>query len=297
MTTVFHKFGYRGDECFCIGKQTLSLSLLDFWRWSGSNLLDNTMRGMLAEYLVAAAIGAQETVRQEWSAWDLTTPSGAKIEVKSAAYLQNWHQEKPSAIRFGIQPTQGWDDATGKYDRELRRQADYYVFCLFTPKKKSAADPLQLEQWTFYPLAARILNQQCKNQKTIGLTRILELGARQHTWSSLKHRIWSDADALNLVRESIRCKIKKYNPVGEHGVVIEFASEDSNTMLSLEFDYQHNHVYFEVLDLTGYTDGEFITLDSSRRKCVISESFVGNAEAVLCRINDVLQGNNADFQR
>ena len=27
------------------------------WRWSGSSLVDNTARGMLAEFLVAAALG------------------------------------------------------------------------------------------------------------------------------------------------------------------------------------------------------------------------------------------------
>lgn len=33
-----------------------SLQLIDYWRWSGSFLADNTTRGILAEFLVAAAL-------------------------------------------------------------------------------------------------------------------------------------------------------------------------------------------------------------------------------------------------
>lgn len=145
------------------------------------------MRGMLAEYLVVMALEVRETIRQEWSAWDLTTLTGMKLEVKSAAYLQNWHQVKSSTIRFGIQPTRGWSAETGEYDSTIRRQADYYIFCLFSPQKRATANPLQVEQWTFYILAAKILNDACPNQKTIGLKRLGELGATKCTWAELHH--------------------------------------------------------------------------------------------------------------
>lgn len=177
---------YQGDETFVDGYRSLPFTMLDFWRWSSSSLLDNTMRGLLAEYLVAKAIGAQENVRHEWSRWDLTTPSGIKIEVKSAAYVQNWHQRQPSAIRFGIQPTRGWDAASGKYEHESKRQADYYIFCLFTAVEKNAANPLQLKQWVFYVLATETVNACCKDQQTLGLSRLITLKAQEHTWHSLR---------------------------------------------------------------------------------------------------------------
>ncbi|MDD4816538.1 MAG: hypothetical protein PHI85_01025 [Victivallaceae bacterium] len=188
METDSKRVTYQGNECFFDGNEALPFSLSDFWRWSASNLLDNTMRGMLAEYLVALAIDAQESTRREWSAWDLTTSSGIKIEVKSAAFLQNWHQKKPSTIRFGIQPARGWNAESGEYQSEIKRQADYYVFCLFTPLERNAANPLQLEQWEFYVLPVQVLDQQCKTQKTIGLSRLLALGAQKFAWTSLQRQ-------------------------------------------------------------------------------------------------------------
>jgi hypothetical protein len=67
------------------------LTLLDFWQWAYSDLLSNTNRGRLAEFIVARALSLGLTdVRIEWDAVDLVTPTGVKVEVKSAAYLQSW---------------------------------------------------------------------------------------------------------------------------------------------------------------------------------------------------------------
>lgn len=177
--------GYTGAENFYCGTHEQPFSLLNFWRWGVSNLLDNTTRGLLAEYLVAVAVRAKEPIRREWSAWDLTTPTGIRLEVKCAAYLQNWKQNTHSAIRFGIQATLGWDADTGKYDSEVKRRADYYIFCLFTHKDQKSANPLQLEQWTFWILPSNVLNVHCPGQKSIGLSKLLSLGARQCSWDEL----------------------------------------------------------------------------------------------------------------
>ena len=47
-----------GDEPFTSEDEAIGARLLDFWRWSSSDLADNTTRGVLAEYLVALAVGA-----------------------------------------------------------------------------------------------------------------------------------------------------------------------------------------------------------------------------------------------
>ncbi len=65
--------------------------------WAYSNLLTNITRGLFAKFLVGTALGAVEGTRTEWDSFDLLY-QGAKIEVKSSAYLQSWPQEKPSAI-------------------------------------------------------------------------------------------------------------------------------------------------------------------------------------------------------
>jgi hypothetical protein len=47
-------------------------TLLEFWRWSASDLISNATCGLLAEYLVSRAVGCSETiVRNEWDAFDL----------------------------------------------------------------------------------------------------------------------------------------------------------------------------------------------------------------------------------
>ncbi len=51
--------------------------------------MDNTTRGLLAEFLVAAAIGQHREPRTEWLSYDLITKSRIMIDVKSAAYIQS----------------------------------------------------------------------------------------------------------------------------------------------------------------------------------------------------------------
>ncbi|RZL83050.1 MAG: hypothetical protein EOP32_08970 [Rhodococcus sp. (in: high G+C Gram-positive bacteria)] len=46
-----------GQESFTAGGQPLPARLEGFWSWSCSNLLDNALRGRLAEYLVGIALG------------------------------------------------------------------------------------------------------------------------------------------------------------------------------------------------------------------------------------------------
>ena len=50
---------YTGDEPLPLG-----VSLLDFWQWLGSDLVSNAFRGLLAEYLVALAVGAADGARK-----------------------------------------------------------------------------------------------------------------------------------------------------------------------------------------------------------------------------------------
>ena len=115
------------------------LQSIAYWQWSGSMLLDNTQRGILAEFLVTAALDLQNSPRREWDAADVRLPSKITIEVKSAAYVQSWRQSEYSTIRFGIAPHhRNWNAATGEYEyQEVQmRWADIYVFCIF--KKKQA---------------------------------------------------------------------------------------------------------------------------------------------------------------
>ena len=56
-------------------------TLRDFWAWCLSDLRTNTVRPMLAEFLVARAVGAEQRTRIERDAYDVLTPDGVKVEV------------------------------------------------------------------------------------------------------------------------------------------------------------------------------------------------------------------------
>ena len=68
-----------GSEPFHIEGAPLSDTLLNFWRWSSLEIVGNALRGMLAEYIVANAVGCAGGVRQEWDAYDVLTPDGINV--------------------------------------------------------------------------------------------------------------------------------------------------------------------------------------------------------------------------
>jgi hypothetical protein len=165
-----------GSERFHSQNAVLPFTLLDFWQWSVSDLVSNATRDRLAEYLVAKALGISTAdVRDEWAAYDLITPSGIRVEVKSAAYLQAWHQKKLSAITFSTRSTRAWDAETGKLSEVSARQADVYVFALLAHRNKATLDPLDVAQWLFYALPTAVLNARSGSQNTIGLKRLEKL--------------------------------------------------------------------------------------------------------------------------
>jgi hypothetical protein len=161
------------------GNEQLSATgktILDFWRWNGSDLASNATRGVLAEFIVASALGIDLSIpRNEWDAWDLTSPEGIRIEVKSAAYLQSWTQKDFSRIIFSIRPARSWNAATSSMAEKPRRSADVYVFCLFKHREKETLNPLSLEQWEFYVLPTIKLNTYTQSKTSITLTSLQKL--------------------------------------------------------------------------------------------------------------------------
>lgn len=161
-----------GSECFLVRIEPAGFTLLDYWQWSGSDLLSNTQRGVIAEFLVAKALGVANTPRLEWGWYDLATSTGQKIEVKSAAYHQSWPQKRPSDIRFNIAPAKWlWDPDTNTstFHEKPARASDAYVFCLLGSLEHTEPDPLDLDQWTFYVIRTKDLDSAVGKQKTLGI--------------------------------------------------------------------------------------------------------------------------------
>jgi hypothetical protein len=139
-----------GDELI----RGANATMRGFWAWGYSDLRANTVRPLLAEYLVARAVGADLRPRVEWDSYDIRTPDGLRLEVKSGAYLQAWEQSRLSAITFGglrarVPSGQSWS-------AEATYNADGYVFAVLTATEHTRYDALDLTQWLFWVLPRRI---------------------------------------------------------------------------------------------------------------------------------------------
>jgi len=151
------------------------ITIGDFWAWAYSDILTNTTRGMFAEFLVGAALRVIEYTRPlGWEDFDLSYYNW-KIEVKASAYLQSWHQEALSTIRFDIGERGSWDSDTNSWISERTRSADCYVFCLYFEQERSVANVLDTSRWEFYVLSTKQINAEFGNQKSVGLRRIQDV--------------------------------------------------------------------------------------------------------------------------
>ena len=176
-----------GQECIFDGLGRTVSTIQEYWQWAYSSLLGNTERGNFAEYLVAVALGIADTTRIEWDKYDLKSPSGITVEVKASGYLQTWSQKELSKPKFSIRPTKAWDYETNQYEETIKRQAEVYVFCIHNHKKKDEGlNPLDLNQWEFYVLPTKVLDETMPTQKTISLERVQSLGAISASFGELR---------------------------------------------------------------------------------------------------------------
>ena len=108
-------------------------------------------------------------------AYDLLSPDGIRVEVKSSAYIQSWEGEHPSRISFRIAPAKSLD-ASGNYSEKSSycRHSDVYVFCIWTAMSREQ-NILDLSLWDFYVISTKTLDRKVPNQKTITFQSLLNL--------------------------------------------------------------------------------------------------------------------------
>ena len=168
----------EGAETFKNGEGSLLVSadILDYWSWAYSDIVGNTNRRALAEFIVSRAIGSEPAVRNDWAAYDLETPSGIKVEVRSSAYLQSWHQTTASAPSFSIRKAKEGSPETIEFGEERLRHSDVYVFCLLAYKgDKRMLDPLDLSQWGFYVVKTSEIDRIFGERSSISINRVKDL--------------------------------------------------------------------------------------------------------------------------
>ncbi len=173
-----------GKEPFTNHGLSIGVSVLDFWRFSYSEL-NSDPRDDIAEYLVALALGIHEPYNKlDWTPFDIDY-GGRPIEVKSTSYYQTWRKDgKVSKKRtFSIRKS----IASG--EKESRRHSEVYVFCLLSGDNEEEANPLKLDNWDFYVVPTAVIDEQCGENKTISLTRLKNMGYEAIGYSNIKKAV------------------------------------------------------------------------------------------------------------
>ncbi len=208
----------------------------DFWAWAYSDILANTDRGIFAEFLVGSALGIVEgTSTSGWNSFDLSYGDW-KIEVKSSAYLQSWHQNAPSVIRFGLAEREGWDPETNSWRTERMRSADCYVFCLYAEKDCSRVNVLETSMWQFYVVTTERINQELGAQKSAGLSTIAAM-TEPVGYAGLKERVdevLSGADTHDPTGGTITQEAGNYGSMGAQAT----ADDEAATQEFCDTHYQ-----------------------------------------------------------
>lgn len=177
---------------FITGPEAItSKTVCDFWQWSFSNLMQNTTRGILAEYIVASLLGIDNEVRDPWFPYDLRLPNGPTIEIKTMSCLQAWKQKQLSKPTVVIRPTRAWNPNTGEINKEKTFNADLYIICYFKATKLESANPLDLSQWQFYVFTKKELIRLLEGRKSISLTYLEKKEKKPLTAHELKKAVLS----------------------------------------------------------------------------------------------------------
>jgi len=178
-----------GDEQLLPG-----ITVRDFWAWALGDLRLNASRGMLAQFLVAKSAGDTGLRDDGWGDFDVLTPGGIRIEVKSSGYLQSWNQARPSTITFGGLWGRSWSTETGEWSAEPTARADVFVFAVHTCQDHSLSDHLNLAFRLFYVVpSAKIYELR---QKSIRLNRLISLPSVECVqWDGLRDAVQSAASS------------------------------------------------------------------------------------------------------
>lgn len=195
-----------GTEPFHLNDSPTGFDVQDFWAWYLSDLVSNTTRGIVAEYIVAKALGLPtDQAREEWGAFDLKTNDGLRIEVKSSAYIQSWAQTKLSTIQFVVSKRLGWDPDTNIIEQQPRRHADVYVFALLANQDQETIDPRNLSQWQFWAVPTQELDDRARSQHSITLNSLRNLAGEPVDFGSLAGIV---REAAVRQKEGIACSIE-----------------------------------------------------------------------------------------
>lgn len=138
-------------------------TVLDYWRWSFSDLCDDALKGQFTEWLVSLLLGIRTKHQLHWANTDLVSGTGVRIEVKSSSYWQSWKfwgdGGKPKAVKVAGSAEEKRITFAGLKVRDNtpgslpEYRSDLYIFAFQTQRDPRLWNALDLGQWEFYMLS------------------------------------------------------------------------------------------------------------------------------------------------
>lgn len=186
----------NGKEEFTNNGIPIGLSIIDFWQFQYSNIWD--MQEYIAEFLIAKSLDLKTPQNcNGWTLWDILYRD-YRIEIKSSAYYHSWRSDGKISKKRVFNITKAFSrykDSTSEY----KRQNDVYIFCLNIGHTKDESNPLHLENWQFYIIPTKTINEICKDNKTISLGQIQKITGSSIgiSYENLKGEIDKIIDNLN----------------------------------------------------------------------------------------------------
>lgn len=148
-------------------------SLLDFWKWAFSDLCDDDLKGIFAEWLVLRLLGIPGVRRVSWANSDIITPDGVRVEIKSTSYWQSWKLmdemgavrptplypvSSKTQIRFaGLKARDAISVPNSTEPQVLKSHV--YIFAFQQETDIERWNAMDLSQWEFYVLPSKRLHE------------------------------------------------------------------------------------------------------------------------------------------
>ena len=164
----------KGLEKFTLNNKEVDFGILDFWKSKYSNIYN--MQEVIAEFIVEKALGIGKAQNTDyWTLYDILYRN-YRIEIKESSYYHSWNK----GGKVSTQRTFGITKANSNYENadlenRFERQNDIYVFCLNTGDTKETSNPMNLDNWEFYVIPTKVINEKCNNNKTINLGKIKKI--------------------------------------------------------------------------------------------------------------------------
>lgn len=164
---------FDGREPFRSAGTRLDLTLLDFWRWTESDLTNSSTRARLAEFLVATLLGAHVAGPRRDRPVDLLTSDGITVRVKSASCPSGAGPRGLAKIHFNPLP---W--RVSRRDPEGASRLPHlraHVFALLGHDQAAALDALDLDHWRFFVPPTARLEARMETQRALSLLALERL--------------------------------------------------------------------------------------------------------------------------